>query len=314
MTLGEYPGLSLAAARAKVLEAKAALAEGQSPKAKADDVGSMLDEFHSRYAADLRTADYVRDVIDRLVKPEIGGIALSDIRRSHVAAMLDKIADDNGPVMADRTLAIVRKAFNWRAARDDHFVVPIAKGMARTKPGERERDRILTDDELRAIWHAGEGVFDRYVRFLLLTAVRRSEASDMHRREVAGDLWTIPADRMKGKVEFVVPLSGLAQELLSDGKGFPFSTDGGATPISGFSKFKAAFDKACGVSDWTLHDLRRTARSLMSRAGVSPDIAERVLAHKIGGVRGIYDRHAYLAEKRDALGRLARLIGEIVNG
>src|SRR5262249_50236017 len=103
----------------------------------------------SKKDSELRSADYVKDVIDRLVKPEIGGIDLSEIRRSHVSRMLDKIADDNGPVMADRTLAIVRKAFNWHSARDDHFVVPIAKGMAKTKPCERAGKRVLSDDEIR---------------------------------------------------------------------------------------------------------------------------------------------------------------------
>jgi integrase len=116
---------------------------------------------------------------------------------------------------------------------------------------------------------------------------------------------------MKGNIEFVVPLTGAAFAELGDAKGFLFSTNGGATSISGFSKFKASLDEACGVKDWTLHDLRRSARSLMSRAGVSADIAERCLAHKIGGVRGASDRYAYLAEKQDALGRLAALVGEI---
>jgi integrase len=280
---------------------------------KSDLVGAMLDEFFLRYAESLRSAAYVKDVIERLVKPEIAGIALSEIRRSHVAAMLDKIADANGPVMADRTLAIVRKAFNWRAARDDDFVVPIAKGMARTKPSERQRDRILTDAELRSIWNAKTerslATFQRYVRVLLLTALRRKEASKGHQREIKDGLWLIPADRMAGNIEFVVPLTDAALAQLGNPKGFLFSTDGGGTPISGFSKFKASLDEACGVKDWTLHDLRRSARSLMHRAGVPADIAEPCLAHRIGGVRGVY---TCLAEKRDALGRLAAFVGEIV--
>lgn len=152
IALGPYPAITLAAARRAVLEGKDKAEAGRP--IKADLVGAMLDEFFLRYAESLRSAAYVKDVIERLVKPEIGSIALNDIRRSHVAAMPDKIADQNGPVMADRTLAIVRKAFNWHAASDDDFVVPIAKGMARTKPSERQRDRILTDAELRSIWNA----------------------------------------------------------------------------------------------------------------------------------------------------------------
>src|SRR5262249_26826644 len=105
-------------------------------------------------------------------------------------------------------------------------------------------------------------------------------------------------------------LSPAALELLTS-KPYWFSTESGATAISGFSKLKVKFDKAVPIAPWTLHDLRRTARSLMSRAGVSPDIAERCLAHKIGGVRGVYDRYAYLEEKRGALAKLTGLIGEI---
>jgi len=331
MTLGEYPGLSLAAARAKVLEAKTALAEGQSPKAKADDVGSMLDDFHSRYAKELRSADYVKDVIERLVKPEIGSIALTEIRRSHISRMLDTIADTNGPVMADRTLAIVRKAFNWHSARDDHFVVPIAKGMAKTKPRERRGKRVLADDEIREIWRALDTAevpapFPRLLRTLFVTAVRRSEAARGSWPEIADGLWTIPAERMKAKQDHVVPLTPSALALIGEkppkAGPFIFSTDNGATAFSGYSKAKAALDaeiakhrKAQGkapMPPWTMsRDVRRTCRTLMSRAGVASDHAERVLAHVIPGVEGVYDMWEYLPEKREALAKLAKLIAEI---
>jgi integrase len=97
-----------------------------------------------------------------------------------------------------------------------------------------------------------------------------------------------------------------------DGGAFVFSNTG-RRPFSGLSKAKKKFDKAAGVYGWTLHDLRRTARSLMSRAGVNADHAERCLGHVIGGVRGVYDRHAYYNEKRDAYAALAAQIDRIVN-
>jgi integrase len=93
----------------------------------------------------------------------------------------------------------------------------------------------------------------------------------------------------------------------------PFVFTMGTKALNGFSKYKREFDNACGVKGWTLHDLRRTARSLMSRAGISPDVAERCLAHTIGGVRGTYDRHEYLEEKRRAFEALAAQIERIVN-
>jgi integrase len=97
-----------------------------------------------------------------------------------------------------------------------------------------------------------------------------------------------------------------------DGSAYVFSTTG-RVPISDSSRAKKQFDKAAGVYGWTWHDLRRTARSLMSRAGVNADHAERCLGHVIGGVRGVYDRHQFYNEKRDAYAALAAQIDRIVN-
>jgi integrase len=97
------------------------------------------------------------------------------------------------------------------------------------------------------------------------------------------------------------------------GNEYVFAAVRGPGPLNGFNKRKAAFDKDCGVTGWTLHDLRRTARSLMSRAKVSDAHAEQTLGHKLQGVRGVYDRHSYFDEKADALAKLAALIDRIVN-
>jgi integrase len=187
--------------------------------------------------------------------------------------------------------------------------------MSRTKAKDTARTRILTDTELKAVWKTadGSGVFGSLIQFLLLTAVRRSEAAEMIRAEVAGSLWTIPAERMKAGLDHLVPLSAVAVAILDRLPGAPFPfTMSGDRPMGGLWTRKIAFDKACGVTAWTFHDCRRTSRSLMSRAGVPSEIGERCLAHLPGGVKGIYDRYEYLDEKREALGRLARLVGEIV--
>jgi integrase len=188
------------------------------------------------------------------------------------------------------------------------------------------------DDELRAVWRAVEGSqspFSSLVQFLLLTATRRTEAAAMRRGEVSGDEWTVPPERYKTGLELVIPLSPAAQAVLTAlpriGKsGFVFTT-AGKRPLRGFSQLKRAFDarvlaelrkqdpEAKPLPNWTLHDLRRTARSLMSRAGVPSDHAERCLGHVIGGVRGTYDRHAYYEEKKHAFAALAALIERIVN-
>jgi integrase len=163
-----------------------------------------------------------------------------------------------------------------------------SRGMAKTSAKERKRTRRLTDDEIRAVWRAAEadpGPYGALVRFLLLTAARRDEAAEMSRSEIVGTDWTIPANRYKTGVDHVIPLSTAAKAIvdarpmLSNGH-FVFS---GKVPIGSFTYWRALFDKACGVTGWTLHDLRRTALSLMSRAKVDPEIAGRCLGHVIGG-------------------------------
>jgi integrase len=230
--------------------------------------------------------------------------------------LLDHVEDSSGAPAAHLALAALRRLMNWHATRDDEFSSPIVRGMGRMKPGETARSRILNDDELRALWKATEspGVFPAFIRFLLLTACRRCEAARMHRDEIEGDDWRLPAERNKTKQELVRPLSKAARKTLatlprlSD---FVFSN--GRVALSGFSKPKTALDKRCGVTGWTLHDLRRTARSLMSRAGVSSDIAERCLGHVIGGVRAVYDRHRYREEMLRAYEALAVQIDRVVN-
>jgi integrase len=311
ITFGSYPALSLAAARSKIdlmrtsLEAGVPLSE--------DSLKSICEEYLRR--AKVRTKADRQRTLERLVWPALGSRPIGEIRRTELIRLLDGIEDGNGPVMADRTLALVRKIMNWHASRSDDFRSPIVPGMARVRPAERARDRVLTDDELRKVWAADAGIFGNFVRFLLLTAARRSEAAEMEWAELDGGDWTLPAARNKTKVDLVRPLSQLAQSMLPERKGrFVFSTDDGVTPISGFSKFKRYFDKASATQGYTLHDLRRTARSLMSRAGVPTDHAERCLGHVIGGVRGVYDRHAYHAEKRRAFEMLAGEIDRIVGG
>jgi integrase len=313
LTFGTYPATSLATARAKVELMRGEVEAGRTPvPPKAESLNAICEEYLRR--AKVRTKAERARTLERLVYPVLGTRPIGEIRRSEIVRLLDGIEDANGPVMADRTLALVRKIMNWHATRSDDFRSPIVRGMARTKPKERARERTLTDDEIRALWGNCQGVFGRFVQFLLLTGARRGEAAQMERSEIDGGDWTLPAERNKTKVDLVRPLSKAAQALVQNGEAeWVFTTDG-FTPISGFSKFKRALDKASGLKDYTLHDLRRTARSLMSRAGVPTDHAERCLGHVIGGVRGIYDRHEYHREKAEAYEALAGIIERIVSG
>jgi integrase len=151
----------------------------------------------------------------------LGARAINEIKRSEIVRLLDKVQDGQGAHMAQTVLAFLSKLFNWHASRDDDFLTPIRRGMARTKLKETARDRVLNDDEIRALWRAAvaaEGPFGHLVRFLLLTATRRNEAARMTRNEVLpnGD-WIIPAERMKAKQEHLIPLSPAASPDNSSG-------------------------------------------------------------------------------------------------
>lgn len=309
-------------------------------KAADGTVSTLLDVYIARYlkAGKLRSAGMIEAQLERLVKPRIGRISIYELRRSHISRMLDEIADEHGPRMADLVLAYVRKAFNWYEVNghDDDFISPVVRGMARLKPNDRQRDRVLSDDEIRDVWAALDTItepacFPAYVKTLLLTATRRSEGADMSTTELEGEIWTIPAARYKTKLDHVIPLSTPARELIAAGAPhkptknahFVFSTTDGAKSFSGFSKAKRELDKAIAdirdragrapMENFTLHDFRRTARTLLARAAVRDDVAERCLGHVIKGVEKVYNRYAYLEEKREALEALALLVSRILN-
>ena len=344
-TIGAYPDWSALKAVREARSLRQRIDRGENPiedrapSTATATVASILDAFVAQHVRNknqpLRSADEYESAFKRLVKPRIGKLGIYEVRRSHVVKMLDEIEDANGPVMADRTLAYLRKAFNWYAIRDDQFSAPVVRGMGRIRPKDRARTRVLSDDEIRAIWPVlGQlGTFGAFVRMLLLTAQRHGEVARMSHREIGGDgIWTIPAERYKTKRPNFVPLSKAALALIEaqprfDDCHYVFPSRA-KTPYSRSGKSKAKLDKAVlaamkkqakkgakvePLPNWTLHDLRRTAKTLMARAGVRPDISERVLGHVIAGVEGTYDRHSYAEEKRDALEKLAAMIERILN-
>jgi len=325
LTIGSYPAWSVAAARHRAKELRREVDNGGDPlaaRAPAEPtktVGEVLDLFMRRYAPEnLRRPDHYAKAFDRLVKPAIGKIAIGDLRRRHIAEMLDAIEDNNGAVMATRALAYVRSALTWHATRDDEFVVPIVRGMARSSSSDRARDRTLDDDEIQTLWpvFGRIGNFGLACKVMLLTACRRSDATGMMWSEIDGEIWVIVAARYKTARDHVIPLSGAARAIIDaqPQTGRLVFPGKAGVPLSRGGNHKSSIDRAApGLAPWTVRDLRRTSRSLMSRAGVQPDTAERVLGHAIPGIRGVYDRHEFIAEKRDALERLAALIDRIVN-
>jgi integrase len=295
-------------------------------------VDFVLDKFLEIYVPQkkLRSAAAIASAFARYVRPAIGGKVIYDLDRADITKILDKIAAEH-PRMADVTLAYLRKAFNWQQTRDGRFKSPIVIGMARTSIKDYARDRCLAADEVADIFRALDELgtevpacYPAFIKTLLLTGCRRTEVALMHTREFENGCWTIPKARYKTKIDHVVPLIPAIKQLLPERQeGFIFSSDGGKTAFSGFSKAKTALDKKIAeirkrekrkaMPEWRLHDLRRTGRTLMAAAGVPDNIGERVLGHVITGVHGVYNRFAYCDEKAAALTRLAAHVDGIVD-
>jgi integrase len=285
----------------------------------------------------LRSLDHRRKVFVRLIFPVLGDRPIESIKRSDVVKMLDEIAATRGPAMADYVLAALRRLLAWHAIRSDNYSSPVVRGMGRTSTTERSRKRTLSENEIRAFWRAADeaGMFGRYLQFVLLTATRRNEAAHIRRSEIDGTDWTIPADRYKTKISHLIPLSAAAVAALGKvpkiGKSDHVFTPDGTRPIAGFGCRKESFDEIMLVqlrkiaeeagenpadvqlARWTLHDLRRTARTLMTQAGIPSDHAEACLGHVVKGVEGVYNRHHYREEKRAAFAKLAELVERIVD-
>jgi integrase len=327
-TIGDAAKIDLEQARRRARQIFGQVAHGQDPmadkrkEAEADknSLRAVCEQYLLREGGKLRTTEERRSTLGRLVYPRLGTRQVDDIRRLDIVHLLDDVEDHRGPAMADQVLATLRRIFRWHAIRSDSFIPPIVPGMGRRDAEARKRERVLTDDELRAVWKTAEtyaAPWSQYIRFLLLTACRRTEASEMRWDEISGDLWNLPRTRVKTDTDVTLPLSSAAMNVLDEmpriqGCPFAFSTDG-RSPISGFSVFKLRFDIACNVQNWRLHDLRRTSRSLMSRGGVGADCGERCLGHKIAGTRGTYDKHDYLVEMRAAFEKLALQIDLVIN-
>jgi integrase len=265
-------------------------------------------------AKGLRSRAEIERTLNKYVFPSWKDREFVSLRRSDIATLLDRIEDEHGARQADLVLAYLRAMATWYAARRDNYVPPFIRGMRRAPPVKR--DRVLTDDEICAVWCEAEksGSFGAIVRLALLTAQRREKLSTMRWEDIQHGVWTVPVETRGKGTGGELRLPALARDIIEsmprlEGNPYVFVGRTAGSHFNSFSKAKTVIDKAVpNILGWTIHDLRRTARSLMSRAGVRPDIAERVLGHVIGGVEGVYDRHRYDEEKAEALTKLAEMI------
>ncbi len=316
-----FPDLKLAAARAEAEAAAKDLRDGIDPaetkaeeqKREPDRAASVADEWLDRYVKpNTRTWPEVERILNKEVLPTWKNKIITEIGRADVLRLIDSIVDSGRPVLANRTLSLLKRWFNWCLERGLLEVSPAAGIRPPVK--EKSRDRVIEAQELQQFWKATEELgfpFGPFFRLLALTAQRRGEVSNIRWEDVNFDdrLWTLPADATKPGRIHDVPLSDAAVELLQSlpiFKGpFLFTTNGGQRPIGGFSKAKILLDSKMNVEvGWRIHDLRRTAATWMAGHSVAPHVLSALLNHSPGsaqGVTAIYNRFRYLEERREAL-------------
>ena len=347
--LGTWPAMGIAVARKEALAALASIEAGGDPvaakrrdraareaRAAAPTVADRLAEWRRAKEGDRlkpwsqRHAREVERVCSRDIVPSLGQRVLAETTRADWTALV-AAKRRTAPAMASLLFRII-SAFLGHAEAHGWLPAPLLprKGLATLAPPPAARERVLTDAELRAVWQASAELGPRpraFVRLLILTAAREAEVSDLALGEVdrSAGRWTIPASRAKNGRAVTLPLSPLALAELAavwpNGEARP-----GTRPlrVRGYSKIKAALDaqitaaraeagEATSMPPWRLHDLRRTARTGMTRLGVPRDHAEAALNHVSGrsALERTYDRHDYAAEVLDALGRWQEHVAEV---
>jgi integrase len=345
--LGSCSAISLAAAREAVQAIRGDVAKGRDPaadrkeavqkvreqaEAEALTLGALIDKWENRHLIEKRPG-YAAEATRALrfgFKKHLKSPAAA-LTPKTAKTILNAIADDGKRATARLTGAYGRACYGWAIGKDLLVENPFA-GIKLDAVASRER--VLSDEELVAVWDAskGPGAYTAIVRMLILTGQRREEVAGMTWGEIAPDLltWTIPAGRTKNGVAHIVPLSSQVQAMIksthrtakddADQKAegeLEFVFPGRAGAFNGFSKAKTTLDEDSGVADWRLHDLRRTMATGLQKLGVRLEVTEAVLNHVSGsraGIVGIYQRHDWAEEKRTALNAWGEHISAIVEG
>ena len=298
-------------------ERKAAEAAVEAP-AEAAKTGLERAEAYLAFAATKLkpgTLDQSRRNLIKYAEP-LHKLPLPKLHRADIAALHDKLTRDAGPIQANRVRATISAFLTWAEYRGE-VEENVAGGFPTTlrRPASACSRTTRSPPSGRRQPTAGELSSDR--RLALLTGCRRGEsAACAGRSSTSPKLWTIPAERMKGKVAHEVPLSALALAQLPPRRPGSRAFCGEEAAFQGWSG-KGHLDETLEGIDlpWTLHDLRRTISTRINGAGVAPHIVEAVLAHRNfkSGVAGIYNRASYRPEKRAALELWAELVATIVD-
>ena len=329
-TIGPYGRVTLHQARAATLKIFAARAEGKDPAAEkqqarrrlvADRVDDLVELFITEHLSKKRSAREISRLLRREVIPRWAKRSIHEIGKRDVIELVSEVMARGAPSAANKLLKVIKALFGWCVGRAILDISP-AKGLA-APARETARDRVLDDDELARIIGVAcqiDGPYGGIVELLALTGQRREEVAQLtwDELDLARNTWTLPGYRTKNGKPHIVQLSKEALTVLIRmprlGR-FVFSVFG-RKPFQSFSAAKLELDRLSGVSDWRLHDLRRTCVSGMARLGVAPHVADKVLNHQSGtisGVAAVYQRHEFLAERKDALERWGGHVAVLLN-
>ncbi|XOF34527.1 MAG: tyrosine-type recombinase/integrase [Candidatus Electrothrix sp. YB6] len=332
-TMGHYPDMKLAQAHNQAVQTLSHILDGGDPAGerkveKGAPTFSMLAdvylEFHARRHKKASSIREDERILQKDLLPAWGDMKGKDITRRHVIDLLDRVAS-RGPVMANRVLALASTIFNVGIDRE---LVEVNPCYRMKKPGGKEesRDRVLSEDEIKAVWVAYDKLrplMKAIMQIRTLTAQRGEEVCSMRWEDIdfAERVWTIPAHVAKNKKAHRVPLVSAVVDILSplreDTRSewvFPSSHGSARGHIYNVQKAAQAVQRESEVEDFRLHDLRRTAASMMAEMGVSEFDIGKVLNHSSDSITQVYNRHAYDAEKRRALEKWADRLNRILTG
>ncbi len=303
VTLGQYPAMSLADAR---LAAKRLLIEPPVRHAAITfpDARSAFIETHYRDKG-ARTKAEAKRLLEKHFRFDGPLTGLTD---SMIGSALDAIAKESERLHAFRAL---RTMLRWATRPPRRYLTHSPMEGYAPPSKEKVGDRVLSDDEIAALWRATAdlSIFSRITRLLLLTGARRSMIGGLRHEWITPDGILFPPTAMKGRREFLLPLTPLAASLIPPGFGYVFPARGRDTPFAGYSASTAALVKRSGV-DFHIHALRRTAATNWGR-WAQPHVIQALLAHQWGGVTARYNRFDYLEEKRSCLIRWEERVHDI---
>ena len=323
-TFGRYPEVPLALARLKAPNILADMADGQTAgQRKTDLFRVVLDEWLKKDQAQNKSGYQVGVAMYKHALPAFGSMPVASITKRDVNRLIDKIVDAGSPIAANRVLAFTKRFFSWCKERD---ILELSPAEAIRPPSkEKTRDRVLTLEEIKKFWVACNQIsypWGPIFQLLLLTGARLREISEASWDEISIEDRTLdlPSQRTKNSRSHQIQLSDQAMNIIQaipkvEGQKLLFTTNG-TTAVSGFSKVKKRLDIISGVSDWRFHDLRRSfATHSTERLGISPVIADKILNHATGQVRGvaaIYQHGEYIEDRRAALQKWDNFIQELV--